>query len=206
MLLPSSTVADGTIRTTAQFIYGAGRTKGSRPYMEDVDIFYDAISISKGMSIQILGVFDGHGGKQCAEFLAEELPVVLSTLLKSSKYGTISEALYASFLQLDASFLRSEGSSSGSTGSVFVWREEVGEGYLAHVGDTRAVLSRRGKAVDMSLDHKATDPEVIARVACQGGRVTNGRIEGLLAVGRAFGDSILKSKTPIFPNHPITSS
>jgi hypothetical protein len=51
-----------------------------------------------------------------------------------------------------------------------------------------------GISVDMSIDHKAGDAEVIAFVAREGGFVNKGRINNLLAVGRAFGDSILKSE------------
>ena len=59
--------------------------------------------------------------------------------------------------------------------------------YIANTGDTRAVLSRNGKAQDLSYDRKGNDPEEIARVVKAGGFVSKGRIMGSLAVSRALG-------------------
>jgi protein phosphatase PTC2/3 len=62
--------------------------------------------------------------------------------------------------------------------------------YIAHVGDCRAVLSHRGHAVDLTLDHKpSTRPDEVARIAAAGGWTHNGRLHGVLAVSRAFGDA-----------------
>ena len=72
--------------------------------------------------------------------------------------------------------------------------------WTAHAGDSRAVLSRGGKAVRLTQDHK---PELVAekaRVEANGGRVDfqrcwrvicparNGRPASGLAVSRSFGD------------------
>ena len=57
----------------------------------------------------------------------------------------------------------------------------------------QCILNAIGVALDLTMDHKAGDPEVVAEVTRNGGFVRNGRINNLLAVGRAFGDSILKS-------------
>ena len=44
-------------------------------------------------------------------------------------------------------------------------------------------------------DQKATDADEIARIAKAGGYVNNGRVMGILAVARAFGDASLKTGT-----------
>lgn len=36
--------------------------------------------------------------------------------------------------------------------------------YIANLGDTRAVLSRKGMAARLTIDHKATEPSEIERV------------------------------------------
>ena len=60
--------------------------------------------------------------------------------------------------------------------------------FVANVGDSRAVLSRRGTALDLSYDHKPEDPIELARIAGAGGRVTpDGRVNGGLNLSRAFG-------------------
>ena len=63
-------------------ISGAGRTKGRRNYMEDVDFVYDAIRVSDKRTISVFGVLDGHGGKECALYAADEIPVKISALLR----------------------------------------------------------------------------------------------------------------------------
>lgn len=73
--------------------------------------------------------------------------------------------------------------------------------HVANCGDTRTVLSRNGQAIDITRDQKATDPDEIARIAKAGGFVNNGRVMGILAVARAFGDVSLKnSRVKIFEN------
>jgi serine/threonine protein phosphatase PrpC len=70
--------------------------------------------------------------------------------------------------------------------------------YIAHVGDCRAVLSHGGIAIPLTNDHKpSTRPDEVARIEAAGGWVHNGRLHGVLAVSRAFGDAehkILKER------------
>ena len=61
--------------------------------------------------------------------------------------------------------------------------------FCANIGDARAVISRNGKAINMSKDHKVTmrDDEQ-ERIKKDGGYIVFGRVLGKLAVTRAFGD------------------
>lgn len=59
----------------------------------------------------------------------------------------------------------------------------------ANVGDSRCVVSRAGKAIEMSLDHKPEDQIETDRITKAGGKVTaDGRVNGGLNLSRAFGD------------------
>ncbi|GAA6021310.1 hypothetical protein JCM11491_005799 [Sporobolomyces phaffii] len=64
--------------------------------------------------------------------------------------------------------------------------------YVGNVGDARAVLSRGGRAVRLSYDHKGTDSSEVKRITDAGGFVLNNRVNGVLAVTRALGDSSMK--------------
>ena len=60
--------------------------------------------------------------------------------------------------------------------------------YCANVGDARAIMCRDGKAIDLSVDHKAKRPDEQQRIKDQGGYIVYGRVLGRLAISRAFGD------------------
>lgn len=63
-----------------------------------------------------------------------------------------------------------------------------GELVVANAGDCRAVMSRRGKAIDLSTDQRPTCSTELARIERAGGFVEDGYINGHLGVARAFGD------------------
>ena len=58
----------------------------------------------------------------------------------------------------------------------------------ANAGDSRAILARNGVALPLSFDHKPNNDTETVRVSKSGGFVRNGRVDGDLAVSRAFGD------------------
>eukprot|EP01099_Mayorella_cantabrigiensis_P006861 TRINITY_DN5870_c0_g1_i1.p1 TRINITY_DN5870_c0_g1~~TRINITY_DN5870_c0_g1_i1.p1 ORF type:complete len:195 (-),score=35.77 TRINITY_DN5870_c0_g1_i1:36-620(-) len=61
--------------------------------------------------------------------------------------------------------------------------------YVANIGDARAVLSRDGQAFRLSVDHKPHNIDEERRIRSLGGMVSSeGRVNGCLAVSRAFGD------------------
>lgn len=64
--------------------------------------------------------------------------------------------------------------------------------YSANAGDARGVLSRNGKAVRLTYDHKGTDKQEAKRITDAGGFVMSGRVNGVLAVTRSLGDTSMK--------------
>ncbi|KAM3191890.1 hypothetical protein ACQJBY_069249 [Aegilops geniculata] len=59
---------------------------------------------------------------------------------------------------------------------------------VANAGDCRAVVCCRGKAVEMSRDHKPSCNRGKTRIEASGGYVYDGYLNGLLNVARAIGD------------------
>lgn len=74
--------------------------------------------------------------------------------------------------------------------------------YTANVGDARIVLCRNGKALRLSYDHKGSDENEGKRVSNAGGLILNNRVNGVLAVTRALGDSYMKE---LVTGHPYTT-
>lgn len=60
--------------------------------------------------------------------------------------------------------------------------------YVANAGDTRCVIAERGRAKDLSIDHKPDLPNEKRRVQRAGGFVEEGRVNGVIAISRAIGD------------------
>lgn len=163
--------------------------------MEDVDFFFPNMKATEklGGRFSVFGVLDGHGGQDCARYCSEEIPTKIAALLRSGKCP--AEALFQSFLVTDKEFISSRNDASGSTCSIALW-DHISSFYIANTGDTRAVLCRSGRAIDLTVDRKASDPDEIARVCEAGGYVANGRVMGSLAVSRALGDVNLKTRSP----------
>lgn len=172
---------------------GAGRTRGRRGYMEDVDFTFESLRVDEQRCVNIYGVLDGHGGRDCAQFCADEIPMKIVASLRSGCQCT--EALYRSFIDTDSEFLQSDSvSNAGTTANVAVYDAYRNVFYVANTGDTRAVLCRHGKALDLTYDRKGSDPDEISRIIAAGGFVSQGRVMGSLAVTRALGDIQLKEQ------------
>jgi len=91
--------------------------------------------------------------------------------------------------------MTSQGESGGACATTALVRG--GHLYVAHVGDCRAVLSRDGAAAALTADHTCIREEERERIEREDGyvcRTCSGgwRVQGRLAVSRAFGDGALK--------------
>uniref|UniRef100_A0A0E0ASC1 protein-serine/threonine phosphatase n=1 Tax=Oryza glumipatula TaxID=40148 RepID=A0A0E0ASC1_9ORYZ len=86
--------------------------------------------------------------------------------------------------------------------------------WIANIGDSRAVVCERGAANQLTVDHEPHTINERKRIEKQGGFVSTfpgdvPRVNGQLAVARAFGDQSLKahlSSEPDVKHVPINSS
>lgn len=59
---------------------------------------------------------------------------------------------------------------------------------VANAGDCRAVVSRQGKAIEMSKDHRPCCNKERSRIESLGGYIDDGYLNGQISVTRALGD------------------
>nr|GMC58233.1 probable protein phosphatase 2C 76 isoform X1 [Ipomoea batatas] len=171
---------------------GYSSFRGKRASMEDC---YD-IKTSKieGETVFLFGIFDGHGGSRASEYLKEHLFENLTKhpqFLKNTKLA-ISET----YQQTDKEFLESEKDTFRDDGSTASTAVLVGNHlYVANVGDSRTIISKNGKAIPLSEDHKPNRSDERKRIENAGGVVMwagTWRVGGVLAMSRAFGNRMLK--------------
>ncbi|KAF0926718.1 hypothetical protein E2562_027152 [Oryza meyeriana var. granulata] len=171
---------------------GYSSFRGKRASMED---FYD-IKSSKidDKQISLFGIFDGHGGSRAAEYLKEHL---FENLMKHPEFMTNTRlAISETYKKTDSEFLDAESHSHRDDGSTASTAVLVGNHlYVANVGDSRAVISKGGKAIALSEDHKPNRSDERKRIESAGGVVMwagTWRVGGVLAMSRAFGNRLLK--------------
>ncbi|KAK7347154.1 hypothetical protein VNO80_21681 [Phaseolus coccineus] len=167
---------------------------GERTSMEDTHICIGDLAKKFGNNIlseeviSFYGVFDGHGGKSAAQFVRDHLPRVI---VEDADFPLeLEKVVTRSFLETDAEFARTCSiESSLSSGTTALTAIIFGRSLLvANAGDCRAVLSRGGRAIEMSKDHRPLCMKERKRIESVGGFIDDGYLNGQLGVTRALGD------------------
>lgn len=162
---------------------GATHTRGRRKDMQDAMLLQGNFRSRKDEDL--FCVFDGHGSQDSAIFAAKQLPGVLKKHLDATGDDFV-KSLRDTFHEVNE-MLSSTAIYHGTTAAVALI---VGDMlYAANVGDSRVVLCRNGGAVRLTVDHKPDLPGETERVTALGGTIQNNRVNGALAVTRAFGDA-----------------
>ena len=217
--------------------YGANTYQGLvRNYNEDrVSII---INMSKPKNYtkkywpktSFFGIYDGHGGNQCSEFLRDSL----HKLILNDQYypENVELAIKNGFKKAEQNFFNDYAldqndnnnilDRSGSCAIVILFVDEII--YVANVGDSRALLSENNGSnfVVITEDHKPNNPKEKKRIIKNGGHVyqsqtvingtekesLNGQIlfgpfrvlPGRLSVSRTIGD--IEAKNVKFGGNP----
>ncbi|KAK8481343.1 hypothetical protein V6N13_144680 [Hibiscus sabdariffa] len=167
---------------------------GGRPYMEDTHICIADLAKNFGCdlmneeAVSFYGVFDGHGGKDASQFVRDHLPRVI---VEDADFPLeLEKAVTRSFKETDAAFANSCSlESSQASGTTVLTAMIFGRSLLvANAGDSRAVLSRHGTAIEMSKDHRPCCMKEKRRIESLGGFIDDGYLNGQLGVTRALGD------------------
>ncbi|CAI5724468.1 unnamed protein product [Peronospora destructor] len=170
--------------------YGVSQMQGRRPYMEDR---HTAIADLNGDPNQsFYGIFDGHGGEGAANYCVQAM--CQNVIREPSLNKDPVEALKNGFLRTDQEIANRKNMEDGTTAVVVLTQGD--EMFVAHAGDSRAVLVHRcGKLSVLTSDHKPNRSDERRRIQELGGSVVFWgvwRVEGILAVSRAIGDRMLK--------------
>ncbi|KAL1174850.1 hypothetical protein V6Z11_A04G045300 [Gossypium hirsutum] len=182
--------------------YHLVKGKANHP-MEDY-VFAEFKQVN-GSELGLFAIFDGHLSHVIPDYLKANL---FNNILNEPDFWTEPEnAIRKAYRLTDTNILEQaidlgKGGSTAVTAILINCQKLV----IANVGDSRAVISKNGVAKQLSVDHEpASERESIEN---RGGFVSNfpgdvARVDGQLAVARAFGDKSLKKHLTSEPDVSI---
>ncbi|XP_071701649.1 probable protein phosphatase 2C 10 [Rutidosis leptorrhynchoides] len=145
--------------------------------------------------IGLFAIYDGHSGDRVPSYLQKHL---FDNMLNESGFWVDPRRSITNAYEKTDEAILSHESELGRGGSTSVTAVLLNGKrlWVANLGDSRAVLSKGNKAIQMSTDHDPSAERV--SIEHKGGFVSNmpgdvPRVNGQLAVSRAFGDISLKS-------------
>ncbi|XP_042502387.1 probable protein phosphatase 2C 44 [Macadamia integrifolia] len=165
----------------------------------------------KNHELGLFAIFDGHLGDRVPSYLKDNL---FKNILEEPNFWKDTEKAIKSAYCATDKFILENATRLGPGGSTAVTAIVIDgkDFWVANIGDSRAVLCERGSANQLTVDHEPHNERI--RIEKQGGFVTIlpgdvPRVNGQLAVARAFGDQSLKahlSSEPDIRHVPIDST
>jgi len=171
--------------------FGYSCMQGYRMSMEDAHCAL--LSLPYDSSNSYFGVFDGHGGAEVAKYCAEHLHERI-TNDNAYRAGDHFTSIKNGFLRVDEEVRDQLNKPTEGTTALIALIDNK-RILVGNAGDSRSVLSRGGKAIPMSYDHKPHLQQERQRIVSAGGSVDFNRVNGQLAVSRAIGDFSFKRNT-----------
>ncbi|XP_031473993.1 probable protein phosphatase 2C 39 [Nymphaea colorata] len=148
----------------------------------------------KDSELGLFAIFDGHLGHDVPNYLKAHL---FDNILNEPNFWTYTEEAIKNAYEITDETILEKAVELGRGGSTAVTAILInGERLVvANVGDSRAVVCKKGIAKQLSIDHEPNKER--RAIESKGGFVTNipgdvPRVDGQLAVARAFGDRSLK--------------
>jgi serine/threonine protein phosphatase PrpC len=166
----------------------------------------DSHCIVKKNELYFSGVFDGHCGDRCSKYISENLPTKILEQ-KIINADTIKKAC----LEVDNQFLeiaKKNNYADGSTAtfSIISKNNNKYNVIIGNIGDSFTILLKKEDIFSQKIvnfvtsEHTPNQKEERERIERNGGFVKDGRVDGNLAVSRAFGDIPYKGKVIAEPD------
>ncbi len=179
---------------------GISHAQGRRANMEDEHLAtsFNLTIAGRSYPIQLFGIFDGHGGRDAARYVRDNLKRKLSQALVEFNPQGLSDAgvwkaLKMTTVRLNRDFKNRFGANAqdqGTTATIAMVLDQ--KLWTANVGDARTVLDNGGAPEQLTEDAKPADPRYRKGIEKRGGFVREvfgtPRVNGDLAVARAIGD------------------
>lgn len=151
--------------------------------------------------LQYYAIFDGHGGpnrmgpNHVADYLVTHLHERIAFKLKQidlDSQDDVTETLRKTFVDFDNELYNND-LHYGSTCTVILIHKERNRIYQVNLGDSRSIIFTEDRIVSVTKDHSPDMPSERERIVWANGTVVDGRLEGVIAVSRAFGDFEFKT-------------
>lgn len=193
--------------STVEVAYHTALNWGKKHENEDRTMQSDVPPQQGGsrLGFSTVGVLDGHDTDMASDAVSKMLPGIIAKHLQAGE--NIEEAYERTMAECEDA-LRRNVSTAGTCvlscliAGRFIWCANLGDCRAAlvmlEVPDSDSAAESPAKASSlcwMSVDHKASCPNEVRRIQGAGGRVNNGRVEGL-EPSRTLGDFDVKIQVP----------
>ncbi|KAK9688878.1 hypothetical protein RND81_09G017900 [Saponaria officinalis] len=189
----SAETGKGKSKMSKHVTHGYHTVKGKSAHPMEDFVFAEFRQVD-GNELGLFAIFDGHVSQKVPDYLRSNL---FDNILKEPDFWNETEkAIRRAYHLTDDTILKKSAvlGKGGSTAvtAILINCEKL---VVANLGDSRAVLCRNGEAKQLSIDH---EPDTERKdIEERGGFVTKfpgdvARVDGQLAVARAFGDKSIK--------------
>lgn len=192
---PSSSLdtGKGRSKTGSRITHGFSLVKGKANHPME-DYLVAEFKLVNNHELGLFAIFDGHLGHDVPQYLQNHLfdnIIIQPEFWKNPRMAILKAYEVTDRIVLQKAPDLGLGGSTAVT-AILVNGQRL---LIANVGDSRAVLSRDGDALQLSIDHEPKSEK--SSIEDKGGFVTTlpgdvPRVDGQLAVSRAFGDKNLK--------------
>ena len=173
------------------YFYKQEQNLNHKKSMEDFILIKSPFLNIKEHNLSLFALFDGHGGKNVAEYLKNNFSDVLTKKIKENEDFHLSEEILKDTISsIDKDIEKLNAKECGSTGTIVIIDNDII--YSVNVGDSKSFYINDKNAIQITEDHNCKNKIEVERVKKRDVKVFNGRVFGCLCLTRTFGDTDFK--------------